>query len=144
MRSTGAILAGRGWYDGAAGKYGRVSGIYGGRWEGPVFVITHRPEDLAEDPTVTAISDGIEAAVVTGLEAAGGKNLEIFGADVARQVLAAGLVDEIVAHVAPVLLGDGIRLYDVPGAERVDLERTALTEGGKVVDMRFRLRGASA
>ena len=138
MNSTGAILAGRRWYDGAAPKSDGVAGIYGGRWKGPVFVITHRPDDVPDDPDVTFVSDGIESAVATGLEAAGDKNLEIFGADTARQVLAAGLLDEIVAHVAPVLLGDGVRLYDVPGADRVDLEPIVVRSAGKVVDLRFR------
>ena len=140
MNATGAILAGRGWYDGAGGRYGRVSGIYGGRWKGPVFVITHRPDDAPDDPTVTWLSDWIESAVATGLEAVGEKNLEIFGANVARQVLAAGLLDEVIAHVAPVLLGDGIRLYDVPGGQRIDLEPTAFAESGRVADLRFRPR----
>ena len=139
MKSTGAILAGRRWYDGAAPKYDGVAGIYGGRWQGPVFVITHRPEDVPDDPDVTFLSAGIEDAVATARAAAGEKNLEIFGADTARQVLAAGLLDEIVAHIAPVLLGDGVRLYDVPGSRRIDLERTAVAESGGVVDLRFRL-----
>jgi dihydrofolate reductase len=140
MKSTGAILAGRRWYDGAAPKYDGVAGIYGGRWQGPVFVITHRPDGVPDDPSVTFLSDGIESAVGTGLEAAGGKNLEIFGANTAQQVLSAGLLDEIVAHVAPVLLGDGVRLYGQPGAPTVRLQRTALAGSGKVADMRFKVR----
>jgi dihydrofolate reductase len=139
MNSTGAILAGRRWYDGAAPKYDGVAGIYGGRWQGPVFVITHRPEDVPDDPSVTFLADGIESAVATGLEAAGGKNLEIFGANTAHGVIAAGLLDEIVAHVAPVLLGDGVRLYGAPGAPSVRLERTALAASGKVADLRFEI-----
>ena len=138
MNNTGAILAGRRWFDGAAPKYDGVAGIYGGRWKGPVFVITHRPDDAPDDPDVTFVSDGIEHAVATGLDAAGGKNLEIFGANTARQVLAAGLLDGIVAHVAPVLLGDGVRLYEAAGGERIDLQRTAVDSTGEVVDLRFR------
>jgi dihydrofolate reductase len=47
--------------------------------------------------------------------AAGGKNVEVFSADIGRQLLERGLIDEIDLHVAPVLLGDGIRLFDNPG-----------------------------
>ena len=139
MRSTGAILAGRRWYDGAAPKYDGVAGIYGGRWQGPVFVITHRPDDVPDDPSVTFLSGGIEDAVATGLRAAGGKNLEIFGANTAQQVLAAGLLDEIVAHVAPVLLGDGIRLYGGPGSKQAGLRLEQSTQSGQIVDLRFRV-----
>ena len=50
-----------------------------------------------------------------------------------------GLLDEIVVHVAPALLGEGVRLYCGPDAGRVHLERTAVAESGQVVDLRFRL-----
>jgi dihydrofolate reductase len=134
---TGAILAGRRWYDVATSKYGGTGGIYGGAWSGPVFVLTHRPGP--DDPTVTFVSDGISNAVVTAREAAGGKSVGIFGANVARQTIEAGLLDEIVVHVAPVLLGDGVRLYDGPGAGLVNLDRTFVGESGDVVDLRFRV-----
>ena len=134
-RGTGAILAGRRWYDVATAKYDGVAGIYGGAWSGPVFVLTHRDGD---DATVTFLSGGVEDAVAQARTAAGERNLELFGADLARQVLAAGLLDEIVIHLAPVLLGDGVRLYDA--TERVHLERTAIAESGQVVDLRFAVR----
>ncbi len=63
----------------------------------------------------------------------------IFGANTARQCLDAGLLDEIVIHLAPVLLGDGIRLHGGPGVGRVDLERTALAQAGQLTDLRFRV-----
>jgi dihydrofolate reductase len=92
---------------------------------------------VPDDPTVTFVSDGIGSAVATAREAAAGKSVGIFGANVARQTIEVGLLDEIVVHVAPVLLGDGVRLYDGPGAGRVDLERTAVAKSGQVVDLRF-------
>lgn len=138
MRATGAILGGRRWYDVAAEKYDGVDGIYGGRWSGPVYVLTHRPEDVPEDPQVEFLSDGLEAALATAREAAGEKNVEIFGANVAQQCIAAGALDEIVVHLAPVLLGDGVRLYGSPGTPEVRLERTEVsTGGGQVTDLRF-------
>ena len=77
-------------------------------FSGPFFVLTHEPPD-PPDPGVTFPSGDIGEVVATALDAAGGKNLEILGADVAGQCLRRGLVDEILVYVVPVLLGDGIR-----------------------------------
>jgi dihydrofolate reductase len=142
-QNTGAIVGGRRWYDMATAKYDGVAGIYGGAWEGPVFVLTHRPPDPAEDPTVTFVSDGLDAALEAARRAADGKDVEVFGADIARQCLDAGLLDEIVVHIAPVLLGDGVRLYDAPGTARVDLHRTEVSHSGQVVNLRFSIRNRS-
>jgi dihydrofolate reductase len=139
MHSTGAILGGRGWYE-AAKRYRGRQGIYGGAWSGPVFVLTHRPPENPDDKEITFLSDGVGDAVATALAAADGKNVEIFGANLARQCIDAGLLDEIVIHLAPVLLGDGIRLHGGPGVGRVDLERTELAEAGQLTDLRFRVK----
>jgi dihydrofolate reductase len=104
-----------------------------------VFVLTHDPPHAASDASVSFVTDVIESAVATALDAAGGKNLEIFGADTARQCLRAGVLDEIVIHLAPVLLGDGVRFYDGRGAPQIDLERTALADAGELTDLRFRV-----
>src|SRR5215208_161263 len=141
MRSTGAILAGRRWHDVATAKYSGRRGIYGGKWDGPVFVLTRRPPEDPEDPEITFLDSDLEDAVATAKQAAGGKNLEIFGANVAAQCLDAGLIDEIVVHVAPVLLGDGVRLYGVAGERRqVELERTELEESAEQTSLRFRVK----
>lgn len=140
MRSTGAILGGRGWYDAAARKYDGVDGIYGGAWSGPVFVLTHRVGEAPDDPKATFLDEDIEAAVATAREAAGGKNVELFGAAVARQCVDAGLVDEIIVHIAPLLLGDGVRLYGGAGAPQVDLERVSVSEAGQTTSLRFAVR----
>ena len=91
-------------------------------------------------PEVTYLTGDIGEAVATALDAAGGKNLEILGADVARQCLQRGLVDEILVYVLPVLLGDGIRFYSSPGLERIDLEPLDSTRQGAVTILRFRVR----
>jgi dihydrofolate reductase len=62
-----------------------VRGIYGGQWAGPVFVLTTHPEDAPEDAAVTVLSDGLEEAVATARDAAGAKNVQIFGANLAHQ-----------------------------------------------------------
>jgi dihydrofolate reductase len=136
--ATGAILAGRRWYDVATALGGAVAGIYGGAWSGPVLVLTHEPEQLAGDPSVQAVTD-LEPALAQAEALAGRRAVGIFGSDVARQVLALGRVDEIVVHVIPVLLGGGVRLLDDPAAGPRHLERTHLAAHGGLTDMRFRV-----
>ena len=72
--TTGAVLGGRDGFD----AYPDVSGIYGGAWQGPVFVLTHHPEDAQPADGVTFLNCDVAEAVRIGLEAAGGKNLEVF------------------------------------------------------------------
>jgi dihydrofolate reductase len=107
-------------------------------FSGATFVLTHRPPDPPA-PGVTYLTGDIGAAVATALDAAGGKNLEILGADVAGQCLQRGLVDEILVFVLPVLLGDGIR-FSAPGLPRIDLEPVSSTSSGAVTILRFRVR----
>src|SRR3954468_21563345 len=82
IEATGAVLAGRDGYDSAIGD----SRPYGGAWKGPIFVLTHHPEDARPAEDIT------------------------------------GLIDDIDLHIAPVLLGDGVRLYDAPGGDIIRLE----------------------
>jgi dihydrofolate reductase len=142
MRSTGAILAGRRWYDVATERYNGRQGIYGGRWEGPVFVLTHRADDHdVSDPGITLLTSELEDAVSTARDAAGDKNLEIFGANLAAQCLDHGLIDEIVVHVAPVLLGGGVRLYGEAGSRaQVQLELVDRAEAGELTSLRLRVK----
>jgi dihydrofolate reductase len=139
MKRIGAILAGRRWYDLAIERWDGVEGIYHGAYEGPVFVLTHRPPQESTSPRITFISDGIERAVATAQAAARDKDVGIFGPTLSRQCLQAGLLDEIVIHLAPVLLGDGIRLYGGAGDRQVDLERLSLGEGQQLTDLHFRV-----
>jgi dihydrofolate reductase len=142
MRDTGAILAGRRWFDVATERYNGRQGIYGGRWDGPVFVLTHRASDHdVSDPGVTLLAGDLENAVAIAREAAGHKNLEIFGASIAAQCLDSGLIDEIVVHIAPTLLGDGVRLYGEAGARgRVNLELVERADSGDLQSLRFRVK----
>jgi dihydrofolate reductase len=65
----------------------------------------------------------VEEAVRIGLEAARSKNLQVHSPTIGRQLLQRGLIDDIDIHIAPVLLGDGIRLYDAPGGDTIHLQR---------------------
>jgi dihydrofolate reductase len=126
MRRIGAILAGRRWYELATERWDGVDGIYGGAYDGPVFVVAHRPPEAGTDPRISFVSGPIERAVADAQAAAGDRDVGVFGASLTRQCLSAGLLDEIVLHVAPVLLGGGVRLFG-DGATGA-LERTQVVE----------------
>jgi len=132
IEATGAILAGRDSYDSPTGIH-----PYGGAWKGPIFVLTHHPEDARQDEDFTILSCPVEEAVRIGLEAAQGKNLQVHSPTIGRQLLQLGLIDEIDIHIAPVLIGDGIRLYDAPGGEIVHLQRDG-DEPTLSADLRYR------
>ena len=140
QQNAGVILGGRRWYDVAVGRFDDYEGIYGGQWTGPVFVLTHRPPDAGHHPAITFLADDLRDAVATATAAAAGKDVIVFGANLAQQCLRAGLLDEIVIHLVPVLLGDGIRLIDAPDLGPVALERTLAATSGQVTDLRFAVR----
>ena len=140
LQSAGAILGGRRWYDVAVRKFDGYEGIYGGQWTGPAFVLTHRPPDPDHHLKITFLSEGLSDAVATATAAAAGKNVIVFGANLAVQCLRAGLLDEIVIHLVPVLLGDGVRLIDAPALGPVALERTLVATSDQVTDLRFAVR----
>ncbi|MGW3966981.1 dihydrofolate reductase family protein [Amycolatopsis sp. NPDC005003] len=118
----GALLVGRRTYDGDDPHRGGPGegNAFGGGWEGPQFVLTRRP--AAPAPGVHFAGD-LPSAVSAAKAAAGEKYVNVLGADVARQCLEAGVLDEILALPVPVLLGDGVRVFDRPGGVTVRLER---------------------
>lgn len=132
--STGALLVGRRTQD---VEDELQPGFYGGAFRGPFFTLRHDPP--ADPPVVKGVTgrfvdEPIEEAVRIATEAAEGRNVVVLGANVARQCLEAGLLDEIIIHVAPVLLGDGVRLFERPGGVPVALKPTAsIVEGGTTV-----------
>jgi dihydrofolate reductase len=132
IESTGAILAGRSGFDSSIGD----SRPYGGAWQGPIFVLTHHPEDARPAKDVTFLSCPVDEAVRIALAAARGKNVEVFSPTICTQLLRLGLIDEIDIHIAPVLLGDGIRLYDALGGRPVHLRRDSDTPT-RTVDLRY-------
>lgn len=134
MAATGAMLIGRRTYE-VAKSMADQDAAYDG---GALFVLTHKAPD-EPDPAVTFLTCGLDEAVVTARGAAGGKNLEILGADVAAQCLRRGLVDEILVYVVPVLLGDGVR-FSPPSLDRIDLEPFSNTQSGAITMLRFRVR----
>lgn len=112
-------------------------GAFGGAWHGPVFVLTHRPpaEPIPDVTFVSDLADGIRLARA----AAGDRYVNVLGADVARQALEAGELDEILVFVAPVLLGGGTPLFTRPGGPEVRLERIRQIEHPLATEMWFRV-----
>jgi dihydrofolate reductase len=86
------------------------------------------------------VTDGIETALERATEAAGERNVGIAGgASVARQYLKAGELDELLIHVAPTLIGEGVRLFDDPGPEQVELECIEAISSPAVTHLRYRV-----
>jgi dihydrofolate reductase len=81
---------------------------------------------------------GIEEAVTIAKEAAEGGDVVVLGASIARQCLEAGLLDEVIIHVAPVLVGEGVRLFDRAGGEPVKLEPISAIDEGGTTALRYR------
>jgi dihydrofolate reductase len=136
--ATGAMLVGRRTWDVGERMRAEQPGSVDFPFSGPMFLLTHRPPE-ALDPAVTVLSGDIGDAVATALEAAGGKDVEVLGADVAGQCLQRGLVDEVLVYVLPVLLGDGIPM-SAPGLRRTELEPISSTPSGEATMLRFRVR----
>src|SRR6266542_2333666 len=102
---------------------------------GPGGDMSWLTEHLGPNPMVGELASGVAAARA----AAGDKYVNILGADIARQCLDAGVLDEILVLVAPVLLGDGVRLFDRPGGTKVKLERISLTQTPQVTNLWLRV-----
>ncbi|MEU4191864.1 dihydrofolate reductase family protein [Kribbella sp. NPDC026611] len=130
VAGAGAILMGRRSYDFCVGEGGWGDG--GPAGDLPCFVLTHEPP--AEAPKVfTFVTDGIESAVAQAKAVAGDLTVGIHGATAAQQALAAGLLDELQVHLVPVLLGDGVRLFDLLGGAPVNLTRDRVVESSNGV-----------
>jgi dihydrofolate reductase len=131
--ATGAMLVGRRTWEVGA----RIAAEHPDSTDypvtGPMFLLTHRPLD--PPGAVTILEGDIRAAVATALAAAGDKDLEILGADVARQCFEEGLVDEVLVYALPILLGDGVRF----AAPRTVLEPVSSARSGRTTIMRFRV-----
>jgi dihydrofolate reductase len=140
VRSTGALLVGRRTQD----VEDRLQpGFYGGAFRGPFFVLRHDPP--SEPPVVKGVTGqfvdvGIEQAVELAKAAALGRDVVVLGANVARQCLEAGLLDEIILHIAPVLVGDGVRLFERPGGAAVKLEHVSSVVEGETTVVRYAVR----
>ncbi|GAA1704033.1 dihydrofolate reductase family protein [Fodinicola feengrottensis] len=139
VSKIGALLVGSRTFGGddphrGTAKEGKA---FGGGWDGPQFVLTHHPP-ARPVPGVTFVGD-LGSAIEAAKTAAGERYVNVMGASVARQCLAAGELDELLVIIAPVLLGDGVRLLDWPGGTNVKLERVGLTSAELATNLWMRV-----
>jgi dihydrofolate reductase len=146
-KATGAVIMGRKMFSGGEGPWEDEPNA-GGWWGDdppfhvPVFVLTSHAREVKPmegGTTFTFVTEGIESALEQARAVAGPRNVAIAGgASVAQQYLAAGLLDEIQIHVAPVLLGGGVRLF-TDGAPGPELEATRVIQSPAVTHLRYRI-----
>jgi dihydrofolate reductase len=149
FENVGAIIMGRSMFGGGPGPWGDWEGWWGDEppFHVPVFVVTHHPRDPLEkgDTTFYFVTEGIDAALEQAREAAGDGSIDIGGgADVIRQYLRAGHVEEMQLHVVPILLGGGERLLDGVAEAGLELEQTAAIEAPGVTHLSYSVKRASA
>jgi dihydrofolate reductase len=129
---VGAVVGGRNTYE-AAGAWGGQNpfGV-------PFFIVTHRVEDAPANAGFTFVN-GMDEAVVRAREAAGGKEVFIMGgADVIRQALRGGYIEELAISIAPVVLGEGKRLFD-DFNETLSLEHLGLLQSPFATHITYRV-----
>ncbi|UCM88261.1 dihydrofolate reductase family protein [Streptomyces marincola] len=139
ISEVGALLVGNRTFLGSD-PYEGMEGegeAFGGGWSGPQFVVTHNPP-AKTPPGYTFVTD-LDEAVALAKEAAGGSYVNVLGADIARQCVEAGVLDEILVSLAPVMLGDGVRLFEREGGAPVRLERLAQSELPHPTTVRLRV-----
>jgi len=137
LASVGAVIIGRRTYEnnhawGGEGPLGSV----------PCIVLAHAdhvPPKEEIGPVFTFVSDGIESALAKSQEMAGDKDIALMGANVQQQFLVAGLLDEIHVDVVPVLLCEGVRLFDRLDSKHISLEQTEVGEGDQVAHLTYRV-----
>jgi dihydrofolate reductase len=120
-----------------------VSNAWGGQplLGAPTFIVTHKPPPEWDKPgsPFTFVTDGVASAIAQAQRAAGDRIVGVGGTTIVQQALMAGLIDEITIHLAPILLGVGIRLFDRLGPDPIDLETIGVIEGTGVTHLRFRV-----
>ena len=132
---VGAVVGGRGTYE-TARHWGDQN-----PWGLPFFIVTHRPEEEPEGGEFTFVA-GVEAAVERAREAAGDKDVHIMGgAEIIRQALEAGIVDELSIIIAPVVLGGGKRLFE-GFSQSLDLEHLGVRQSQFATFIDYRLKAS--
>jgi dihydrofolate reductase len=129
----GAVVAGRNMYEAAE--------AWGGSnpWDVPMFVVTHRTEDAPPADTGFTFVNGFDEAIAQAVDVAGDREVSVVGgADMVRQALAGGYVRELTITIAPVIMGDGKRLFE--GFDRsIDLEQTRVLHSPLATHITYRV-----
>jgi dihydrofolate reductase len=144
ITAAGAYIMGRNMFSPGRGEWDLDwQGWWGDDppYHAPVFVLTHHPREpltMQGGTTFNFVTDGIESALTQAREAAGDKDVAIAGgAATVNQYLAAGLIDELRLHVAPVVVGAGERLLEAVG--NFDLELLSARSTDLVTHLRYRV-----
>jgi dihydrofolate reductase len=144
MQNIGAFIMGRNMFGGGTGAWDESWRGWWGEdppYHAPVFVLTHHarePLEMQGGTTFTFVTDGIESALEQARTAAGDLDVSIAGgASAVNQYLAAGLLDELHLHVAPITLGAGERLLE--GVGRLTLEPVEVVASPAVTHLRYRV-----
>ena len=135
----GAVIAGRRTYDHSVPWWGADGPT--GSARRPVFVLTHEaPADSPEAGVYTFVTGGLEAALAQARVVAGDHDVTIMGgADIGRQYLAAGMVDEIQIHLVPVLFGTGTPMFDSLHNGHIQLEAVDILPTPSATHLRYRI-----
>ena len=135
INTTGALVAGRRLYE--------LTNGWGGHHPvgAPVVVVTHRPPPqwVKEEWPVTFVTNGVESAIEQAKMIAGVKKVVVASATIVQQCLNAGLLDEIHIDLVPVLLGDGVRLFENLKLAPVELESPYVSAGKGVTHLTYRI-----
>ncbi len=134
-QATGALVTGRHDFD-ASEAWGGVSPV-----QGRTFIVTHSPPQawLTPESPFTFVSEGVASAIEQARQAAGEKNVAVNGSKIIQQCLNAGLIDEIQIDLAPVLLGDGIRLFEHLSGTPLQLEISGVIDAPGVTHLSYRV-----
>ena len=145
--NVGALIMGRNMFGGGPGPWDEP--LWNGWWGNdppfhlPVFVLTHHARATLEcegGTTFEFVTGGVTEALDRARDAAGGKDVAISGgAGAARQYVAAGLLDEILIHLVPVFLGEGVRLFDSPALAAIEMEQESALEAPGVAHLAYRI-----
>jgi dihydrofolate reductase len=145
MDDIGALLVGARTFGGDDPNRGTEDeGAFSGQWHGPQVVLTHNPPAVPAGSDIRYVDDLKEAVQAAKAAARGKKYVNVLGADTARQCLEAGMLDEILVLVAPVLLGDGTPLFRSEGGVHVDLRPMSVSAGDSVTNLWFQVGSLSA
>ena len=138
IRMTGAVVLGRNSYDMSNGDF------TGYEYQVPIFVLTHEapeqgPKGANDLMTFTFVTDGVERAIELAKAAAGDRDVTVIGASTIRQVIAAGLADEVHIDIRSLLLGDGLRLFERTDAAPMELDLIHVSQSPGVTHFRYRI-----
>jgi dihydrofolate reductase len=135
VETSGAVIVGRRTYDVA------IDDAWGGvsPFKVPAFVVSKDVPEAAKE-SFTFVTDGIESAITQAKAVAGDRNVWVMGgANIAQQYIKARLFDDLQIHIAPVLLGEGIRLFEHIGNDHIELESTRVLETPGAIHLSFRV-----